>query len=174
MIKHWYMLTVVGADRPGIVAYLTETLYHGGCNLGEASMARLGGNFCIMMMAETGSDIDTLRLLLAPLSRELGLDVHLHLIEAQLHKHVEPNLRVTVSGADRAGIVAEVTGALARAGFNILDLYSDVAGTPDKPIYVMIIDGFAPNGADALEAALAPVRKTGVDLRLTPLDTLIG
>lgn len=173
-MKCWYMLTVVGADRPGIVARLTETLYHGGCNLGEASMARLGGNFSIMLMAQTDTELDALRLLLAPLARELGLHVHLDRIEAQLHEHVEPNLRITVSGADRAGIVAEVTGVLARASFNILDLYSDVAGTADKPIYVMIIDGFAPQGTEALEATLAPLRKTGVDLRLTPLDTLIG
>jgi len=36
--EHWHMLTVVGADRPGIVAKLTEALFRGGCNLGEASM----------------------------------------------------------------------------------------------------------------------------------------
>ena len=173
-MKRWYMLTVVGADRPGIVARLTETLYRGGCNLGEASMARLGENFSIMLMAQTNTDSEALRLLVAPLARELGLHVHLDRIDAQLHKHVEPNLRITVSGADRAGIAAEVTGALAGAGFNILDLYSDVAGTSDKPIYVMIIDGLAPNGVAPLEAALASVRQSGVDLRLTPLDTLIG
>jgi len=173
-MKHWYMLTVVGNDRTGIVARLTETLYRNGCNLGEASMARLGGSFSIMLMVQTDADSEALRAHVAPLARELGLHVHLDRIEAQLHKHVEPNLRVTVSGADRAGIVAEVTGALASAGFNILDLYSDVAGTLDKPIYVMIIDGFAPDSGAALEAALAPVRQRGVDLHLTPLDTLIG
>ena len=37
----WLMLTVVGTDRAGIVARLTDALYRGGCNLGEASMARL-------------------------------------------------------------------------------------------------------------------------------------
>ncbi|CAK0777283.1 hypothetical protein CCP3SC15_5790004 [Gammaproteobacteria bacterium] len=47
-MKQWYMLTVVGQDRPGIVALLTASLYEGGCNLGEASMIRLGGNFTII------------------------------------------------------------------------------------------------------------------------------
>jgi len=42
---NWYMLTLVGEDRPGIVAKLTAALFAAGCNLGEATMARLGGIF---------------------------------------------------------------------------------------------------------------------------------
>ena len=51
-MKHWYMLTLVGKDRSGIVAHISAALFDGGCNLGEASMIRLGGNFTIMMMVE--------------------------------------------------------------------------------------------------------------------------
>jgi predicted amino acid-binding ACT domain protein len=47
---HRHMLTVVGADQPGIVAKLTEALFRGGCNLGEASMARLDGSFSVMLL----------------------------------------------------------------------------------------------------------------------------
>ena len=49
-MKRWHMLTLVGTDRPGIMAALTGTLFRAGCNLGEASMARLSGNFTIMLM----------------------------------------------------------------------------------------------------------------------------
>ena len=49
-MSNWYMLTVVGRDRPGIVSQVTLALYKGGGNLGEASMVRLGGNFSIMLM----------------------------------------------------------------------------------------------------------------------------
>ena len=52
-MNHWYMMTVVGKDRPGIVAHLSAALYDGGCNLGEASMIRLGANFSIMMMVRS-------------------------------------------------------------------------------------------------------------------------
>ncbi len=173
-MKRWYMLTVVGADRPGIAARLTEALYRGGCNLGEASMMRLGGNFTVMLMVQADTDLAGLEKLVAPAVHELGLHLHLDEIQAELHAHVEPNARVTVYGADRGGIVAEVTGALARAGLNILDLNSDVAGTAEAPIYVMIIDGHIADGPEALEAALAPVRASGIDVRVTLLDTLIG
>ena len=51
-MSHWYMVTLVGKDRPGIVAHVTNALYEEGCNLGETSMLRLGGNFSIMMMVQ--------------------------------------------------------------------------------------------------------------------------
>ena len=42
-MENWYMLTLVGKDRPGIVAEVSQVLFEAGGNLGEASMARLGG-----------------------------------------------------------------------------------------------------------------------------------
>ncbi|NIQ01387.1 MAG: amino acid-binding protein, partial [Nitrospinaceae bacterium] len=50
------MLTLVGKDRPGIVARISEALFQGGCYLGEASMARLGGNFSIMLMVRSAGE----------------------------------------------------------------------------------------------------------------------
>ena len=121
-MKHWYMLTVVGKDQPGIVAGLSSALYRTGANLGEASMARLGGNFTIMLMAETAADEAELRSQLNPFADKLQLHVHIDRIEGRLHQHVEPNVQIAVHGADRPGIVAQVTGALASAGLSILDL----------------------------------------------------
>lgn len=169
----WHMLTVVGADRTGIVARLTDALYRGGCNLGEATMARLGGNFAVMLMVE-GADTATLEHLVRPVTDELGLRLHLDPIEAALHRHQEPNVQVTVHGADRPGIVAQIAGALAATGFNILDLNSDVGGTSERPFYVMVIDGSAVGGATAVEQALAPIRASGIEVRISALDTLIG
>jgi glycine cleavage system transcriptional repressor len=173
-MKRWYMLTVVGRDRPGIIAGLTDALVRGGANLGEASMTRLGGNFTIMLMVESGMDSAALENLLLPVAKQLGLHAHLDVIEGRLHEHMEPNARITVHGADRPGIVAQTTAALSAQGFNILDLNSDVGGTPDKPIYVMVLDGFAGNGVEALERALAPLRATGIEARVTPIDVLVG
>ena len=48
---NWYMLTMVGKDRPGIVAEVSQVLFEAGGNLGEASMARLGGNFTVMLLS---------------------------------------------------------------------------------------------------------------------------
>ena len=42
MNNHWYMLTLIGEDKPGIVAAVTQALFDLGLNLGETSMLRLG------------------------------------------------------------------------------------------------------------------------------------
>jgi len=173
-MKCWYMLTVVGQDRPGIVAGLTDALYRGGVNLGEASMARLGGNFTIMLMVESDAAAEDLQRLTGPFAAAHSLRVYADPIEGRLHEHVEPNARIAVHGADRPGIVAQVTEALAAAGFNILDLDSGVGGTADRPIYVMTIDGHVPGGTEVLERALAPVRRSGIEVRIEPIDTLVG
>src|SRR5437868_11174816 len=153
-MKRWYMLTVVGQDRPGIVAKLTEALYQGGANLGEASMARLGGNFAIMLMAESQAAREEIERLLAAPAREFALQIHVNPIEGRLHSHVEPNVRLLVHGADRPGIVAEVTRVAAAQGFSILDLHSDVGGTAEGPIYVMMLEGHIAGDIDHLERAL--------------------
>jgi glycine cleavage system transcriptional repressor len=170
----WYMLTLVGKDRPGIVAHVTAALYEGGANLGETSMMRLGGNFTIMMMVQFSGTTHALQDLVGGVAESLGLQLHIDHIEARLHDHRIPDVRITVYGADRAGIVAKVTGVLAEAGLDILELDSDVAGTDAEPIYIMNIEGHAAEGVLALESALDIVRAEGIDASLQPIDTLVG
>ena len=170
----WYMLTLVGKDRPGIVAHVTAALYEGGANLGETSMMRLGGNFTIMMMVQFNGTTHALQDLVGGVAESLGLQLHIDHIEARLHDHRIPDVRITVYGADRAGIVAKVTGVLAEAGLDILELDSDVAGTDAEPIYIMTIEGHAAEGVPALESALDIVRAEGIDASLQPIDTLVG
>ena len=173
-MENWFMLTVVGEDRPGIVARLTRELFAAGAYLGEASMLRLGDSFTVMLMVRGEFTVDALRERLAAVAAELALHVHVDAIEGGLHRHVLPDVRVHVHGADRAGIVAEVTEALAGIGFNILSLDSDVAGIHAAPLYVMQIEGVAADGVEAIEAALAPLRARGIDVRVEIVETLVG
>lgn len=173
-MQHWYMMTLVGEDRAGIVARVTSALYQGGCNLGEASMIRLGGNFTIMMMVQSDASLKQVEQLVAPVAESLGLHLHIDHIKAHLHQHQVPDVRITVYGADRAGIVAQVTGTLAEAGLHILDMTSDVAGSRDKPIYIMQIEGHASQGVDSLQAAIELIRRDGITAQLDTIETLIG
>lgn len=170
----WFMLTLVGEDRPGIVARLTHALFEGGCNLGEASMMRLGGNFTIMLMVNAGLRGKQLQELVAPVAESLGLHLHIDAIEGHLHTHLEPDVRISVYGADRPGIVSEVTGALAESGLHILDLESDVAGSESSPIYIMHIEGHAAEGVGSLRAALEIMQTRGIEASLEEIETLIG
>jgi glycine cleavage system transcriptional repressor len=174
-MHQWFMLTLVGKDQVGIVAKVTTVLYEGGCHLGEASMLRLGGNFTIMLMVSYQGTVQTLSDLLKPVQENLQLQIHIDSIVGQLHQHQEPNVRVSVHSADRAGIVAQVTTALAQAGLNILDLQSDVGGDEKKPFYVMHIEGVAMSGIDTLEVALQRLllQQNDLDVKLEPIETVM-
>jgi glycine cleavage system transcriptional repressor len=171
---NWYMLTLVGADRPGITAAITQALYDHGMSLGEASMLRLGGNFTMMLMVSDAGSADAVSAAVREAAGGFGLKLHVDPIEGRLHEHVEPNVHVRVSGADRAGIVARVTGALAEAGLNILDLSSDVAGTDATPVYIMQIEGIATCDVDTLRAAVADLAGEGVEVSIQSMQTLLG
>jgi glycine cleavage system transcriptional repressor len=174
MKKQWYMLTLIGADRSGIVAQITNALFDGGCNLGEASMMRLGGNFTVMMMVDSALAKEDLQQLVKPIANELGLTTHLDMVAAELHHHLEPDLQISVYGADRTGIVARVTGGLADAGFNILDMQTDVGGSPDDPIYIMQMEGSATQGVLKVKSIVDSLKQEGVDVQINEIETLIG
>ncbi|MEN8179943.1 MAG: ACT domain-containing protein [Pseudomonadota bacterium] len=168
----WQMLTLVGEDQPGIVAQVTEALFNGGCTLGETSMIRLGGNFTIMLMVSDGDQ--SLLKLIEPVAEKLQLQFHLDPIRGALHQHRAPNFQVRVVGADRAGIVARVTGALAAEGFNILELESDVVGSSEQPVYIMTIQGYAEATLESLEAVLENAEDADIEVNISPIETLIG
>lgn len=170
----WYMLTLVGKDRPGIVAEVTHHLFQAHCQLGEASMMRLGGNFTVMLMVQSGQGPDELETLLKEKLVSLNLKFHMDPIEGHLHEHIIPDVCVSVHGADRPGIVAEVTRVLQQQQFHILDLESDVAGSEDEPIYIMHIDGKAQSDLESLEKELDKLRDNGIEVSVAPVDTLIG
>lgn len=174
IVPGWFMLTVVGKDRPAIVARITAALYDAGCNLGEASMTRLGGNFTVMLMVQYAGSTAQLQHLVAPVCESLDLKLHVDKIEGQLHRHPEADVHIRVFGADRAGIVAQVTTVLAEAGLDILDLQSDVAGTEDKPIYIMQIEGRALQGVATLESAVQILDGQGMEVQLDAIDVMLG
>ncbi len=83
-------------------------------------------------------------------------------------------MRVTVYGADHPGIVAGVTEKLASVGFNIIDLESERSGNPDRPIYVMVIQGSAPGGLEQIRSILEPLKASqGIEITVHPVDTVL-
>ena len=170
-MKQWYMISLVGKDQTGIVAQVTKALYEAGGALGETTMMRLGCNFTVMMMVE--GEQAQLTTALRPVTEQLGLHLHIDAIDPGLHQHQIPDLRVVVHGADRPGIVAQVTGALAEVGFDITDLDSQVGGSAESPIYILIIEGVAHQGDEVIHQALQPLAET-IDFRVEEIETLIG
>ena len=173
-MSSWFMLTVVGQDQKGIVADITETLFELNCQLGETSMIRLGGNFTMMCMVQFQGDQVALESALEPHTTKLGLKMHVDKIDAHLHEHQIPNIRISMHGADRPGMVASVTNKLKTLDFNIIELESDVGGSEQNPIFIMHLEGYTNVDVQTVQDLLAELIDKGMDISVSEIETMLG
>jgi glycine cleavage system transcriptional repressor len=160
-------LTAVGVDQPGIVAELSAVLMELGCNLEDSSMSILRGNFAVLLIAALpdGLGAPAVEEALAPAAEELDLVVSvrpLHPGGSGPHgansggaddTQEGQTYAFSVHGADRPGIVHQVTRALAGVGGNVIDLSTRLVGAPGEPVYVLTITVGFPDGVDGGAAA---------------------
>ena len=76
----------------------------------------------------------------------MELFFQLDTIEVGLHQHIEPDVRISIHGADQTVIVDSATDALNKSALNILNLGSDVGGSKEWTFYIMHIEGVAGKG----------------------------
>lgn len=153
-MERWYMLSLIGKDRPGLVAQVSAALCKAGCNLGDSSMARLGTNFSIMVMVQWDGPAKQLDEIVQPICKTLSLTPHIDELPGGMEHHVEPDVRISLYAKDRLGIVEDVTTALAEAGLNILHLDSNTDKGSTGKTYYLHIEGTVSKGLDPLYAAL--------------------
>ena len=164
-------VTVLGHDRPGIIAETTDVLAGLGLNLEDSTMTLLRGHFAMTLLCAGDAGADQVRERLAPLASDGTLSVEVREVPAE-----EPSAAtgspyvLTVHGGDRAGIVSSVAAEVARVGGNVTDLTTRLAG--DLYLLVAEIDLPADVDVDALSAAVRAVASTlGVVATLRPADT---
>lgn len=173
-MKHWYMLAIVGKDTSGIVAKVTDAIFQLGGNLGEASMTRLGESFAMMLMVNHEGEQQALIAALEPVAQAFNLQVHIDPIEGGLHHHLEPNVAIRVYGADKAGIVAQVTRIMTEQQLNITSLETEVAGTEDAPLYIMLIEAYSQVEFATLQEKMQPLKDLGFDINISELDVVLA
>lgn len=135
-------------------------------------MAILGGHFAMMLVVDPGgADPAQLESALAPVGSELGLTIAVRPIEeAAVKEGVGAPHVLSVYGADRPGIVFDVTRALAEAGVNIVDLRTHVTSSA-PPVYIMLLDLEVPGDPAGLEQGLKELAgERGIDITLRPTD----
>lgn len=127
---HCYLImTVLGADRPGLVSSLADTVAKHGGNWLESRMARLAGQFAGIVRIECPSDTvdELLRELQSP--GVSGLTVQA-VRELAGDAPARRTVGVDVVGNDRPGIVRELTAAIAGAGGNVEELTTGLESAP--------------------------------------------
>lgn len=137
------VLTAVGPDRPGIVNALAARLHQAGANIEDTRMAKLGGEFAVLMLI-TGSE-NVLAALLdqgKEFEAELGVRCTLSKTQKQLPSGDGLAYRLEVSGFDRPGIVQSVSTVLSRLGINVASLSSRVVHAPltGTPMFLLDLD----------------------------------
>ena len=162
-------ITVVGHDRPGIIATAADALARCGMNLEDSSMTLLRGHFAMTLVCAGSAPADAVREALAPLAAS-GLDVAVREVvpDPDVPAATATHL-VTVYGADRLGIVARLVGVVADVGANVTDLTTRLSGE----LYVLLAEVALPTGADpdALRARLdAVAADRGVEVTLRPVE----
>ena len=170
MKETWIAVTAVGRDRPGIVAGVTEALLSLGCNLGETSMARLRGEFAMILLVRlsAGGDIEAARARLQGLGSEMDLTItarELAREEFAAKEDEGEGYILRVYGADRPGIVHAVTSLLAREGLNITDLETRVIPGEGGPVYVMVLEITVPS-VERGEAARIALQALAAEMRI--------
>lgn len=149
-----YIISLMAANRVGILAALTTSLTELGGDLQEVSQTVMQGFFTIIMAAEFPEDRDPQVILehIRGVCRPFGIEVSLkdparepmqQLPEGGVEKYF-----LTAEGEDRPGMIRQISARLAKDGIDITDLYAK-RGEHDKS-FVMIMELAVPLGIDAL------------------------
>jgi glycine cleavage system transcriptional repressor len=153
-----FAVTVIGQDRPGIVAALTRVLVSRQCNLEDTEMTILHGQFAMILIVTAPEDATSADLEEALAAGTAGLDLSVTAgaIPSAAAEAEQPGgelWSVTLYGTDRPGIVAEIAGLLAGEGVNIMSMETRVIGETDQPVYAMFLDVQLPVGGSGPEVA---------------------
>ena len=169
-----HAITVLGHDRPGIIAETTDKLAGLGLNLEDSTMTLLRGHFAMMLICEGAAVDSEIESALAPLTADGSLTVTVREVPAEQATTAEGTSWIlSVHGGDRPGIVSAVVAVIAGVGGNITDLTTRLAGD----LYLLVAEVDLPPGADvdAIERDLAAVAAdlgVGVTLRAADTDEL--
>jgi glycine cleavage system transcriptional repressor len=169
-----FAITAIGLDRPGIVAAVSGALLDLDGNVEDSQMSILRGHFAVMLLVEVPDSVEQSELVdrLGVVRDDLELEAITVSPVGAAVEPVRPSHVVSVYGSDSKGIVHGISAALAGLGVDITDLETKLTGTPDAPVYVMVLEiALGAAGEDEVAASLRDAgAKLGVEVSLRELD----
>lgn len=151
------VISVLGTDRPGIVAAVSRILAENGSNIENATQTILQTEFAAIFIASMpeGLDADDLLSRLRRGLKPLGLHAFLKFMESLPHPPVPPVSEpfvITTTGPDRLGLIAGITEIMSRFRANISNLKALYSEYENKemplPSAVIIYEVDVPVGID--------------------------
>lgn len=171
------VVSVLGYDRPGIIAAVSKTLFEHRCNIEDVSQTILQTEFIGIFIASGPEELTEEKLLsrLQEKLTPLGLSVIVKPMEKKGEWKAPPSepFVITTVGSDRLGLVAGITEVMARFGVNIANLRAVFRGEEAPKHNVMIYEVDIPVETDqhALRKALYDrAEELGLDISLQHRD----
>lgn len=134
------VLTLTGRDKIGLVDHVTSLVVKRSGNVESSRMARLGGEFAMLMLVSVSeTEFQNLDKDLQALRGE-GYQITLMQTEDDSKKYASwLPYEIEVTGADHEGIIHEVSHHLASQGINIesMDTSSTPAPMSGTPLFMM-------------------------------------
>jgi len=163
-------ITVIGHDRPGIIADVSEILAGLGLNLTDSTMTRLRGHFAMTLVCLGPPAAAQVEAALGAITADGALLATVRRVQQESDPMpTGGHYLLTVHGADRLGIVATVSRAVADFGGNVTDLTTRLAGS----LYLLLAEVDLPAGTnlDALTTRLHAVAgELGIEVGLRPAE----
>lgn len=175
-------LTFIGKDRPGIIARVSQILHKAQCNIEDATMTILEGQFAMILIAALPHAAIAKRLMkdFSHLRKRWGLicfrkSIPQKLVRGEKHPAGHQTYVISVMGKDRTGIVHGTSRILARHHLNITDLNSKILGEGKQSVFAMLLEVDIPKGF-SLRKIDPEWRKLksqfGVDVRVKRVERL--
>jgi len=168
-----FMITVLGMDRPGIIALISNVLYEEECNLENVNQMILQKQFAgfFIVQAPDRLNVDTLKLKLLQNTEGSGLTIHVDKIETiDRQKTDEPGeiFLITTIGPDQKGLVARFSKIIAGHRANIENLKAVFKGGTDPDDNIMSYQVFISKDIDT-KKLFTELRQKAAELGLAIL-----
>jgi len=150
------IISVLGQDRPGILAAVSSVFQDLNCNIENVSQTILQSVFGALFMVSAADNLDeeTLHKQLLDGLRHLDLDIFVKkydsVVHARTYNGTSPFVITTV-GPDRKGLVGAVTTVLARHEINVTNLKAVFKGGEEPLDNVMIFEVDVPEKVELPE-----------------------
>jgi len=181
MNKGYFLLTAGGVDRKGIVYNLSKILKKYKFNIEDSAMMMLRHTFSVIMLLSNTEKFEK-----AKLNKELGYFLKKSDMTGSIKSITEKEMIeyreegntyiISISGADRPGIVKTITEILYENKVNIIDLETKSSQKVEPNAYYMILEIDAPAGLDinVLEHKLKDAgEKIGVHVNVNKMESSI-
>jgi glycine cleavage system transcriptional repressor len=147
------ILSILGHDRPGIIAAVSKILFEQNCNIENVSQTILQFEFAGIFIVSMPGDLspESLHQSLNSEMAPLGLEVHFTLLKPPPALVSPPECEsyiITTKGPDRKGLVAGISEVIAGFGGNVTNLQAVFKGGDDPGDNIMIYEVDVPSQID--------------------------